>query len=60
MTLCDADGTTLVSVGRGRECVITRVAPELVLFLSGRDVAQVHFTGDDDTVSQVRAARRRL
>ena len=43
-----------------RECVITGAAPELVLFLSGRDVAQVHFTGDDDTVSQVRAARRRL
>ncbi len=60
VTLRDADGSTLASVGRGRQCVITGAAPELLLFLSGRDAAQVEFTGDDETVSQVRAARRRL
>ncbi len=60
VTLRDTDGTPVASVGRGRECVITGTPPELLLFLSGRDAVQVDFTGDDDTVAAVRAARRRL
>ncbi len=58
--LRDADGKTLASVGRGPECVITGAAPELVLFLSGRDAARIEFAGDDATVAAVRAARRSL
>ncbi len=58
--LRDADGTTLASLGSGPRCVITAAAPELVLFLSGRDAVQIEFTGDDDTVTAVRAARRKL
>ena len=60
VTLRDSDGTTLASVGRGPQCGIAGPAPELLLFLSGRDAARVEFTGDDDTVAAVRAARRRL
>ena len=60
VTLRDADGATLASVGSGPECVITGQAPELLMFLSGRDAAQIDFTGDDDTVAAVRAARRSL
>jgi uncharacterized protein (TIGR03085 family) len=60
VTLRDVDGTTLASVGNGPECVITGPAPELLLFLSGRDAARIGFDGDDETVAQVRAARRRL
>ena len=58
--LRDTDGTTLASLGQGPQCVITAAPPELLLFLSGRDAVQVDFTGDDDTVEQVRAARRGL
>lgn len=60
VTLKDSDGTTLVSVGKGPQCTITGAAPELLLFLSGRDAVQVEFGGDDDTVEQVREARRAL
>ena len=60
VTLNDADGTTLASVGNGPQCGVTGKPPELLLFLSGRDAVQVVFTGDDETAQQVRAARRRL
>ena len=60
VTLRDSDGTTLASVGNGPQCVITGPAPELLLFLSGRDAARIDFDGDDETVAAVRAARRRL
>ena len=60
VTLRDSNGTTLASVGRGPQCGIVGPAPELLLFLSGRDAARIEFTGDDDTVAAVRAARRRL
>ena len=60
VTLRDADGSTLASFGRGPQCTITGAAPELLLFLSGRDAARVEFAGDDDTVAAVRAARRGL
>ena len=60
VTLHDSDGTTLASVGKGPQCTITGSAPELLLFLSGRDAVQIEFGGDDDTVEQVRTARRAL
>jgi uncharacterized protein (TIGR03085 family) len=60
VTLQDSDGTTLASVGKGPQCAVIGAAPELLLFLSGRDAAQIEFTGADDTVEQVRRARRRL
>jgi uncharacterized protein (TIGR03085 family) len=60
VTLKDSDGTTLASIGKGPQCTITGPAPELVLFLSGRDAVQIEFTGDDETVAAVRAARRKL
>jgi uncharacterized protein (TIGR03085 family) len=58
--LQDSDGTTLASFGKGPRCTITGAAPELLLFLSGRDAVQLEFSGDDDTVEQVRDARRAL
>lgn len=60
VTLADADGTTLASFGSGPPCTITGAAPELLLFLSGRDAVRLEFTGDDTTVERVRAARRQL
>lgn len=60
VALTDTDGTTLASVGKGPQCTITGAAPELLLFLSGRDAARLEFTGGDETVEQVRAARRPL
>lgn len=60
VTLHDTDGTTLASTGAGPQCVITGAPPELLLFLSGRDAADVEFTGDDATIAAVRSARRGL
>jgi len=60
VALHDSDGTTLASVGKGPQCTITGAAPELLLFLSGRDAVHIEFRGDDDTVEQVRRARRAL
>ena len=60
VTVHDSDGTTLASVGKGPQCAIRGTAPELLLFLSGRDAVQIEFGGDDDTVEQVREARRAL
>ncbi len=60
VVLRDTEGTTLASLGSGPECVITAAPSELLLFLSGRDEVQVGFTGGDDAVAQVRAARRGL
>ena len=60
VTLCDTDGTTLASIGSGPQCVIAGTPPELLLFLSGRDAVEVEFTGDDNTIAAVRAARRGL
>ena len=60
VTLRDTDGTTLASIGTGPQCVITGTPPELLLFLSGRDAAEVRFTGDDATIAGVRSARRGL
>ncbi len=60
VTLQDSDGSTLASVGKGPECTITGSAPELLLFLSGRDAVLIEFGADDDIAEQVRVARRAL
>jgi uncharacterized protein (TIGR03085 family) len=60
VTVEDADGTALASFGKGPQCAIRGAVPELLLFLSGRDAVQIEFSGDGDTVEQVRAARRAL
>jgi uncharacterized protein (TIGR03085 family) len=60
VTLQDSDGTTLASIGTGPRCAITGDPAELLLFLSGRDAANVQFTGDEATVAAVRSARRGL
>ncbi len=60
VTLQEPGGATLASIGKGPRCVITGSPPELLLFLSGRDEAEVEFSGDDGTVAAVRSARRGL
>ena len=60
VTLSGTDGATLASIGTGPPCVITGAPPELLIFLSDRDAADVEFTGDDATISAVRSARRGL
>lgn len=60
VTLRAPDGATLATIGDGQECVITGPPPELLLFLSGRDAAEVTFTAEDDTIAAVRTARRGL
>jgi uncharacterized protein (TIGR03085 family) len=58
--LQDSDGSTLASAGKGPQCTITGSAPELLLFLSGRDAVLIEFGADDDIAEQVREARRAL
>jgi uncharacterized protein (TIGR03085 family) len=60
VTLQDSDGSTLASAGKGPQCTITGSAPELLLFLSGRDAVLIEFGADDDIAEQVRVARRAL
>lgn len=60
VTLQEPGGATLASIGNGPRCVITGAPPELLLFLSGRDAAQIDFDADDETVAAVRSARRGL
>jgi uncharacterized protein (TIGR03085 family) len=60
VTLQDSDGSTLASAGKGPQCTITGSAPELLLFLSGRDAVLIEFGADDDIAEQVREARRAL
>jgi len=60
VTLQDSDGSTLASAGKGPQCTVTGSAPELLLFLSGRDAVLIEFGADDDIAEQVRVARRAL
>jgi uncharacterized protein (TIGR03085 family) len=60
VTMREPTGSTVAPFGRGPDLEIVGNAGELLLFLSGRDVARVEFDGDDDTVAAVRAARRSL
>jgi uncharacterized protein (TIGR03085 family) len=60
VVLHDTEGATLATLGSGPQCVITAAPSELLLFLSGRDEVQADFTGGDEAVARVRAARRGL
>jgi uncharacterized protein (TIGR03085 family) len=60
VSLRTPEGKTLVTVGRGPELTVTGEPQELLLFLSGRDATRLTFEPDDETVAEVRAARRGL
>jgi uncharacterized protein (TIGR03085 family) len=60
LSLRTTEGKTLATVGRGADVVITGEPGELLMFVSGRDEAQVTFTGDDDAVRAVRDGRSGL
>ncbi len=60
VTLATPDGKVLATAGRGPEVTVTGGPGELLLFSAGREPAQVKFSGDDDAVTTLRAARRGL
>jgi uncharacterized protein (TIGR03085 family) len=60
IVLRTTDGRQIARVGRGDAVTVTGEPQELVLFVAGRDVAQVEFDGDPQAVASVRAARRGL
>jgi uncharacterized protein (TIGR03085 family) len=51
-------GEQLAAVGRGPAVTVTGEPQELLLFVAGRDAAQVDFGADPETVMAVRQARR--
>lgn len=60
LTLRTPDGQTMATVGNGAEVTLTGAPAELLLFAFGRDEVRIEFTGDDDAVAKVRAAKRGL
>ena len=60
VTLRTPDGATLATVGTGVLVDITAEPPELLLFCSGRNAVRATFTGDDDAIAAVKAAKRGL
>lgn len=60
VTLATAHGKTLATVGNGPDVTVTGAPGELLLFATGRDPAQVTFSGADDAVAALRSARRGL
>ncbi|WP_018602478.1 TIGR03085 family metal-binding protein [Mycobacterium sp. 155] len=60
VTLNTPDGKTLVTVGHGPAVTVTGAPSELLMFAAGREQAEVTFSGDDDAVAALRAARRGL
>jgi uncharacterized protein (TIGR03085 family) len=50
----------IARVGRGEVVTVTGEPQELLLFVAGRDAANVEFEGAPETVAAVRAARRGL
>lgn len=58
VTLATPAGKTLATVGNGAPVTVSGEPGELLLFVAGREPAQVTFTGDDDAVAAVRDARR--
>jgi uncharacterized protein (TIGR03085 family) len=57
VSLRTPEGKTLATVGRGATVVVTGAPLELLMFASGRDQARVEFSGDDEAIVAVRAAR---
>ena len=60
VTLATPDGKVLTTTGNGAEVTVSGDPGELLLFAAGREPAQVSFSGDDDAVATLRAARRGL
>ena len=60
VSLRTPQGKTVLTTGKGKELTVTGEQTELLLFISGRDVVQLTFDGDAETVEAVRAARRPL
>jgi len=60
VSLRTPDGETLANIGRGETVVVTGDPGELLMFVSGRNEAKVTFSGNDDAVGAVRAAKRGL
>jgi len=60
VSLRTPEGKTVLTTGKGKDLTVTGDETELLLFISGRDVVQLAFDGDADTVEAVRAARRPL
>lgn len=60
LTLKTPQGKALATVGKGPALTVTGEAQELLLFISGRDAAQVEFDGDTHVVDAVRKNRRGL
>ena len=58
LTLRTPDGRTVVTVGNGSPVTVTGEPQELLLFAFGRNAVHVDFSGDDDVVAAVRAAKR--
>jgi uncharacterized protein (TIGR03085 family) len=58
LTLRTPDGRTVVAVGKGSPVTVTGEPQELLLFAFGRNAVRVDFSGDDDVVAAVRAAKR--
>ncbi len=53
-------GEQVAAVGRGQVVTVTGEPQELLLFVAGRDAADVEFGADAKTVEAVRGARRSL
>ncbi|WKG04228.1 TIGR03085 family metal-binding protein [Mycolicibacterium sp. HK-90] len=60
VVLTTPEGKTLATVGSGPEVTVTGDPGELLMFAAGREPARVTFSGDDDAVAALRAARRGL
>ncbi len=60
VTLTTPQGKTLATVGSGPAVTVTGEPGELLMFAAGREPARVEFSGDDDAVTALRAARRGL
>jgi uncharacterized protein (TIGR03085 family) len=60
VSLRTPDGTTLATLGKGANVVVTGDPGELLMFISGRDEAKLTFSGDDAAVVAVRGADRGL
>lgn len=58
LTLRTPDGQRVVTVGSGPPVAVTGEPLELLLFAFGRNAVHVDFSGDDDVVAAVRAAKR--
>ena len=58
LALRTPDGQTVVAVGNGTPVTVTGEPQELLLFAFGRNAVRVDFSGEDDVVAAVRAAKR--